>query len=576
MQNTLPAMMWSAMRPVTEIGDRLLASTPLYGLGRFAEKLLALDRLDAAYASARGRGREFFPSLLDSLDIRYECPDEELHRVPAQGPVVLVCNHPFGLAEAPVIFSLLSRIRRDVKILANSLLSEVNDVREHLIPVDPFGNKGAAKINARPMRATIDWLRSGGLLVVFPAGEVASFQPPHFQITDPAWNDSIARVVRITGATVIPVFFHGTNSVGFHMAGLIHPRLRTALLPRELLNKRGRTLRVSVGDAIPAPQRPDFPHHEFCAHLRSRTERLQSRPEPIAPAGDPAEIRREIAQLTPLLSSGDYHVVIAEASCIPTALDEIGRLRELAFRPAGEGTGRARDLDSFDRHYRHLMIWNHQRGEIAGAYRIGLADEILERYGARGLYTNTLFKFDRQFLNKLRPGLELGRSFVCPEYQKDYLPLLLLWKGILRFVAQNPRYRLLFGGVSISNDYGSASRAMIVDYFKSRGDRDARMVRPRRKFHGQSTGTAKDLDELSARISDLEPDSKGVPVLLRQYANMGGTILEFNVDPQFSNALDGFLLVDLLNSDSRLLARYMGRESWAEFQAYHARGALVA
>ncbi len=564
------------MRPATEIGERLLASTPLYGIGRLAEKVLMLDRLDEAYSAARSHHApgEFFASLLDCLDIHYECSSDDLHRIPAVGPVVLVCNHPFGLAEAPVIFSLLTRVRKDVRILANSLLAEVSDVREHLIPVDPFGGKDAARSNAKPMRDAIYWLRSGGLLVVFPAGEVASFQLPAFQVSDPAWNDSIARVVRLTGATVIPVYFHGANSFGFHMAGLVHPRLRTALLPRELLNKRGQTLHVSIGAPIPAPQRPDFPHHEFSIHLRRRTELLQPRAEPIARAGDREPIRREADSLTPLLSSGDYHVLIAEAAGIPHTLQEIGRLREAAFRPAGEGTGRARDLDSFDRYYRHLVVWNHQRSEIAGAYRIGLADEIVRKFGPRGLYTSTLFKFDRAFLAGLGPGIELGRSFVTPDYQKDYLPLLLLWKGILRFVAQNPRYRMLFGAVSISNDYRSISRAMIVEFFRARGS-GKRMIRPRREFHGPPTPPAGNLDELSALISNLEPDSKGVPVLLRQYANMGGTILEFNVDPQFSNALDGFLLVDLLKTDRRLLSRYMGREALAEFEAHHQRPAAL-
>ncbi len=475
------------MRPATEIGERLLAATPLYGIGRIAEKLLMLDRLDEAYSAARHStgGGEFFASLLDRLDIHYECSDDELRRIPAEGPVVLVCNHPFGLAEAPVIFSLLTRIRKDVRILANSLLAEVRDVREHLIPVDPFGGKDAAKSNAKPMRDAIQWLRSGGLLVVFPAGEVSSFQLPNFQISDPAWNDSIARVVRLTAATVLPVYFHGANSFGFHVAGLFHPRLRTALLPRELLNKRGQTLHVSIGAPSSAPQRPDFPHREFLVHLRRRTDLLQSRVEPIAPAGDRDQIRREINSLTPLLSSGDYHVFIAEAASIPNTLQEIGRLREAAFRPAGEGTGRARDLDSFDRYYRHLIVWNQQRSEIAGAYRIGLADEILKKFGPRGLYTSTLFKFDRSFLDSLGPGLELGRSFVTPDYQKDYLPLLLLWKGILRFVAQNPRYRMLFGAVSISNDYRSISRAMIVEYFRARGSHK-RLLRPRHEFRGPS------------------------------------------------------------------------------------------
>jgi putative hemolysin len=586
--------LWPDLRPETEVAAKLLASTPLYPFGKVAEKLLSLDRLDSIYTeSLPSSGESFFENLLRRLGIRCDYADQELARIPESGPVVVVSNHPFGLAEAPILAFLLSKRRRDARFLANSLLTGIEIVRDHLIAVDPFGGRNATKSNLKGMRAAIDWLRTGGLLVVFPSGQVSSLRLPDLRIADPAWNESISRLVRLAGATVVPVYFHGANSAAFHIAGMIHPLLRTALLPRELFEKGGRTISVSIGVPIAPGASSALSNRQFTAYLRMRTELLQTRrlerrgplhftsrkQHAIAGPGDRGAIRSEIDGLEPLVDSGPFHAYLAQSQEIPAALDEIGRLREISFRAAGEGTGNARDLDRFDQYYRHLFVWNADREEIAGAYRIGLADSILAERGPNGLYSSTLFKFDRAFLRALGPALELGRSFVALEYQKEYQPLLLLWKGISRFAVQNPRYRTLFGPVSISNDYRAISRALIVEFCKAHADPSlGSKVHPKRRFRSPSlpgcdrssmASIAEDIAELSDLIADIEPDKKGVPVLLRQYMNLGGNILEFNVDPQFSNAVDGLILVDLLKADRRLLARYMGREGLASFCAFH-------
>jgi putative hemolysin len=249
---------WPDLRPGTEIGEKLLTATPLYPVGRIAEKLLSIDRLDTVYTEARRGGREFFPNLLDRLDIGYTCPDHELARIPLDGPAIVVSNHPFGLAEAPVLASLLLQKRKDLRILANSLLASINLLKDYLIAVDVFGGKDAGKSNFRGLRAAIEWLQGGGMLLVFPAGEVSSFQFPQLRVVDSRWNDSIGRIARITASTIVPVYIHGTNGSGFQMAGMIHPLLRTALLPRELFNKRGHKIRVSVGIPIAKGAHPAY------------------------------------------------------------------------------------------------------------------------------------------------------------------------------------------------------------------------------------------------------------------------------------------------------------------------------
>jgi putative hemolysin len=173
------------------------------------------------------------------------------------------------------------------------------------------------------------------------------------------------------------------------------------------------------------------------------------------------------------------------------------------------------------------------------------------------------------------PAVELGRSFVLPEYQKNYFSLFLLWKGIIRCVLRRPDAFVLFGAVSISQEYREASRGLIAAYLSDRASHElARFVGPRARFRTrvlrdqQTTrlaALAPDIEDLSLSISDIEDDGKGVPVLIRQYLKMGGRLLGFNVDASFSNALDALLLADLRNAPPAILERCMGRGAAAAF-----------
>ena len=296
-----------------------------------------------------------------------------------------------------------------------------------------------------------------------------------------------------------------------------------------------------------------------------------------------ATLEVEISALSPdqrLVERGRFHVYCARAGQIPWALREIGRLRELTFRSVGEGTGRPADLDLFDGFYLHLFLWDEQVGAIAGAYRLGLVDEVLARHGKRGLYTNSLFKFRTGLLDSLNPAIELGRSFVRAEYQRSFAALFLLWSGIGRFVERSPQYATLFGPVSISGRYAPASRRLIVEYLSAYGadTRLARQVRARWPFRDDAGTSApagairppRSLNELSRMITQIEHDGKGVPVLLRQYLQLGGRLLGFNLDRDFADTLDGLIMVDLRQVEKAVLARYMGQQGAAVFRAHHA------
>lgn len=304
--------------------------------------------------------------------------------------------------------------------------------------------------------------------------------------------------------------------------------------------------------------------------------------QPIAPAIPRTLLKAEIEALPAeqlLVTSANFSVQYARAAQIPWCLQEIGRLREISFRAAGEGTGGASDIDLYDAYYLHLFVWDAQAEMIVGAYRMGLADEILEGYGRQGLYTHSLFKYGSRLLEILNPAMELGRSFVRIEYQRRFSSLMLLWRGIARFILRSPQYAVLFGPVSISSNYAALSRELMVE-FLSANSVDAglaRHVKPRRPFRREGPSVwgdadfadVKDIGDLSRLVSHIESDSKGIPILLKQYLKLGGRLLGFSTDEQFSNALDGLVMVDLRTSDPRVLACYMGEEGVAAFLAYH-------
>jgi putative hemolysin len=601
-----------ATSPATILSRNLLGNANRSVEDVFWEKLLLLDRLRDLYQKVRKpEGRPILENLLNELQISYEVDAEDLAGIPKTGPVVVVANHPFGLLEGAILGTMLPRLRPDVKIMANYLLAGLPEADGQCIFVDPFQGPGSTAINSRALRKSIQWLKSGGMVVIFPAGEVSHWKLHSGEVADPEWNDTVSRLARITGAAVVPVFFKGSNSIPFHLLGMFHPRLRTIRLPMELLNKTGKNVEVRIGTAIPHKAIADIPgDKDATAYLRWRTYLLARRGEPemrlvprmirsvvpkkpldpIAPETPREALVDDIQHLDAeqcVADSSEYAVYLAAADQLPYVLPELGRLREIAFRQVGEGTGKSSDLDSFDSYYLHLFVWNKTKQELVGAYRVGRTQEILGKWGPKGLYTSTLFHYDPRFFYRIGNSLELGRSFIRPEYQRQHPPLFLLWKGLGAFVARNPETPVLFGAVSISNDYNPASRRLLA-HFLERHLRDedlAALIKPRRPFRPPLdhdldarviSSLLPDLDSLSVPISDIETDGKGLPILLKQYMRLGGKLLGFNVDPDFSEALDGLVLVDLRETDTTVLQRYMKAEGAAAFLAYHRQSRVAS
>jgi putative hemolysin len=580
-------------------------------VGGAIEKVLAIDKINHIYFSAADAVPEqgtthFADRILDTMEVDYDVSEGDLERIPRTGPVVVVANHPYGGLEGLILASLLKSVRPDVKLMANFLLERIPDLRDFFIFVDPFGSAGSAKANIKPLKETMAWLRGGGMLGVFPAGEVSSMQFRKGGVEDPPWSATIARIVQKTEVPVLPVYFAGTNSMVFQMLGLVHPRLRTAMLPKEFVNKQNKVIHMRVGNLIPHSKLAGLGEQELIDFLRVRTYHLKNRKEapgqkkrrlhlpvritrpkpehePVVSA-EPTEIlAAELARLPSgqkLLESGAMEVYYAEARQIPHLLREIGRLREITFREVNEGTGLSIDLDRFDDYYIHVFIWQKQKQEVVGAYRLGKSDRIFEVLGKKGLYTSTLFKYRKKLLKKISPALEMGRSFIRREYQRSHAALPTLWKGLAHYIAAHPEYKILFGPVSINSEYQTTSRQLLVSFLKQNESLPdlAKLVKPRtpmrvnpiRKWKLRKVKTSvKDLDDVESLIADIETNLTGVPILLRQYLRLGGKLLAFNIDPDFSYVLDGLILVDLTKTEPKVLDRYMGRDKRDAFLAYH-------
>lgn len=567
------------------------------GLARRLLGFEALSRLHDALPCGLGQ-IEFARSSLDRLGVHIWSDAAAIAAIPKSGPLIFVSNHPHGGLDGLAALSVLGAARPDLKILANLELQSVPELADAILPLDPYGGVEVRRVNGDSVRRALSWLEQGHALLVFPAGEVSRLDIRRRQICDPRWRSAIARLILLSRASVVPMRITGSNSSAFQAVSLISRAMGTRMLAREMLTKRGRTLPVLLGTALsPSRLQSIGTDEELIAHLRLRSDLLArpeaSMPEPPRPVSaalrcadrtmcDSELIRMELERLPAearLVTCGSMRVYCATAEQLPLTMQEIGRLRERTFRAAGEGTKRSVDLDLFDNYYEHLVLWDASAQVIVGGCRIAKIDLILRRFGNRGLHISTSFDLREPLLDRLGSALELGRTFVRVERQRSHAPLLLLWRGIAEYVGREPRYCRLLGLVSIGQSYRQVSRELIVDCLRAHSldQALAPLVRPRRPFRSQrilsALGSGElqtcDLNAIDALVAEVEPDSKGVPVLLRQHLKLGGRILGFNVETAFANSIDCLVLIDLRRTPYRLLRKYMTAAALLSFNAAH-------
>ena len=561
-------------------------------LGVLANRLLGLTRL-ARWYDERPTGlsaAEFCRYALGRIGTKADIVLGDINDIPQHGPLVVIANHPFGGVEGMVLIEMLLSRRSDVKVLANGLLARIPELADLFVPVDVFHSG----VNQPAIRSASQHVERGGALLMFPAGEVSSFRWQERAVVEAEWRHTSSVIAHRAGAAVQPVFIEGRNRLGFHLLGLVHPLLRTLLLPREMVAKRGKTIRMRIGALIPYADIAGLGKAETTGFLRLNTLLLGRMETQKAVSGRcyrvplmaplPGEVvAAELAQLNPLLEENNFQVFMADSNQIPCTLKEIGRLRELSFRAAGEGSGLSCDLDRFDQWYQHLILWDAEACRVAGAYRIGVAADIVPTLGVSGLYSNSLFHFGQDFLDALEDPIELGRSFVVPEYQRSPRSLYLLWKGLGAFISSREvGPSVLFGPVSISADYSPMLRRLLVMTLSLNHGEVIfeKLVRPRQALTGEELKFSRDalagladirrFDRLVSRIGN----GRRLPVLLRHYLGLNGRLVCFSVDRAFSNVLDGLIVVDMRKASEKIRRKYMGAAGAAHYKACHLRKVL--
>ncbi|MDB4923200.1 lysophospholipid acyltransferase family protein [Mucilaginibacter sp.] len=548
------------------------------GLAALLMELMKINQVNELFAQAQPKvGPEFVDAILEGCGIDVEFDEKDLRNIPKTGSFIAIANHPYGGIEGMVLLKMLCMVRPDAKLMANFLLKKIPNLSDYFIAVNPFENvEHSSSISG--LKNTLELLANGTPIGIFPAGEVSTYKVDKQEVTDRMWHPVVGKIIAKAKVPVVPIYFHGNNGLLFNLLSLIHPALRTAKLPSELFNKHGHTIKLRIGKPINVVDIPDYTNStKLLNYLRARTYalgtgledekkifnprnlfKIKKLPAAIAPEIAADVLEKEVEPLREnyrIWVEKNYEVFIAPTTLIPHVIREIGRLREVTFREIGEGTNKAIDLDEYDIYYHHLFIWDTEAKLLVGAYRIGLGDEIFYSIGKKGFYVSELFKIKSQFTPVLKKSIELGRSFVRKEYQQKPLPLFLLWKGILKYLIDNPRYRYLIGPVSISNSFSNFSKSLIVDYInRNHFDHEmAQYVRPRKKFKVDLASIDTDLlmagedsfKGLDNLIGEVETRNMKVPVLLRQYIALNAKIICFNIDPKFADCLDGFLVLDL-------------------------------
>jgi len=548
------------------------------GLAALLMEIMKINDVNKLFAQAQPKeGPEFVDAILEGIGVKIEFDEKELKNIPANGSFIAIANHPYGGIEGMVLLKILCMVRPEAKLMANFILKKIPNLSDYFIAVNPFENiEHSSSISG--LKSTMELLANGTPIGIFPAGEVSSYKIETQQVTDRMWHPVVGKLIARAKVPVVPIYFHGNNGLLFNLLSLIHPALRTAKLPSELFNKQGHSIKLRIGKPINVEEFPELNNPaKLLGFLRAKTYalgtgleedkkifnprnlfKIKKRAAAVVPEIPSAVLEKEVEPLREdylVWSEKNYDVFIAPTSAIPNVIREIGRLREITFREVGEGTNKSIDLDEYDIYYHHLFIWDNDAKMIVGAYRIGLGNDIFYSMGKRGFYITNLFKVKSQFTPVLKRSLELGRSWIRQEYQQKPLPLFLLWKGILKYLIDNPRYRYLIGPVSISNSFSNFSKSLIVDYItRNHFDHEmAQYVRPRKKFKVDYSSIDAELliagenslKGLDSLISEVEVRNMKIPVLLRQYIALNAKIICFNIDPKFADCLDGFLVLDL-------------------------------
>jgi putative hemolysin len=576
-------------------------------IGWLVLKTTKLSQLNKEYQKRKSlNGIDFIDSILEGFEIDFEIPEKDLKRIPKSGAFITISNHPLGGIDGMILMKLLLHQRPDYKVIANFLLHRLDPLKPYIMPVNPFEDHKEAKSSLGGIKQAISHLKNGKALGMFPSGEVSTYKDEKV-IVDKPWDPAAMKLIQKAKVPVLPIYFHAKNSLFFYRLASMSDILRTAKLPSEMLSQKRRKIKVRIGNPISVQDQLEQTNLEaFTAFLRQKTYMLanvferknlfEKIPRNLKLPKTPKKIAVEMAEALMeievencrkmdkrLLSSKNYEVFLAKKEVIPNIMTELGRLREITFRAVGEGTNNATDLDKFDEYYHHLFLWDNEAKKVAGAYRMGMGNEIYVKYGIDGFYLQELFRFEPELHKMMSQSIEMGRAFIIKEYQQKPMPLFLLWKGIVHCTLRFPQHKYLIGGVSISNKFSNFSKSLMIEFMKSHyyDPYIAQYIKPKKEFKIKLKDADKDfvfdaseadLNKFDKIIDEIEPENIRLPVLIKKYIKQNAKVVAFNVDPLFNNAIDGLMYIriaDLPESTVKPVMEDFQKELEAKFNLEH-------
>ena len=542
-------------------------------LFKIAQKIIHEDKINEFLENNKHLdGFEFVEAVLDYFKFDFSYASNDIENIPSTGRVVIISNHPLGALDALSLLKLISKVRKDVKIVANDFLTDIKSLDSLLIKINNYKSKQSKEAIFDVYKA----LEEEQAVVIFPAGEVSRISP--IGVKDGFWQKGFLKFAVKTNSPILPILVDAKNSKLFYTLSILNKTFSTIFLSDEMFKQKDKNVNIKIGqlisnkDILPKNITKNNLIKLYKKHLyglkKGKKTFFQTQ-KAIAHKDNIQLIKKELKKVEVLGKTNDGKIIyLYKYSSESLILNEIGRLREISFRKVNEGINQKRDIDKFDKYYQHIILWDDEELEIVGAYRVGNSKKIYETYGYDGFYSHTLFKFQREFNPYLENSIELGRSFVQPKYWGSRA-LDYLWFGIGAYLKANPNIKYMYGPVSLSSSLPQIAQDLIIGFYSHYFYPEKKLVKERKKF----SYTFEQEDEISiCPFQNYKEDLKllknslkaidiRIPTLYKQYGelceNGGVTFHGFNIDPSFSNCIDGFILVDITKMKKDKRDRYI-------------------
>jgi len=562
-------------KEITKKFPTLSSKSPMIkkSLFKIAQKIIHEDTINIFLKeNSHLNGFEFVEAVIDYFKFDFSYSSNDIENIPTTGRVVIIANHPLGALDALCLLKLISKVRKDVRIVANDFLADIKAMNSLFIKVDNFKG-GQSKEAIKKIYSALD---NEEAIVIFPAGEVSRITP--LGVKDSVWQKGFLKFAQKSKSPILPILVDAKNSKLFYTLSVLNKTFSTILLSDEMFKKQDKNLTIKVGkmisndDIIPSGLDKKNIVNRYKQHLYSLKKGKKSlfkTQNAIAHSDNVKLIKKELQDAEVLGKTNDGKIIyLYKYTPNSLILNELGRLREISFRKINEGVNKKRDTDKYDKYYQHIILWDEDDLEIVGSYRIGKAKDIVKKYGFEGFYSHTLFKFQNNFTPYLEYSIELGRSFIQPKYWGSRA-LDYLWFGIGAYLKANPEIKYMFGAVSLSSSLSPIAQDLIVGFYSYYFNPKEKLVKETQKYQYHfeqedeiticsSQNYKEDLKLLKDSLKSID---SCIPTLYKQYGDLceadGVQFHGFNVDPLFSNCIDGFIVVEIDKIKESKKQRYL-------------------